>query len=752
MERVRNIHVKVIFIAALIIVCFGVWDLASAVDNPIVGKWGQVRLEHQNDGTWLRVSGTTVFNADGTGTNDFTYNSGGSLGSGTRNFTYTVTKNPDGSSYLAVTSNGVTQLYRSIRSDDNSIAVADGTMDPGKQMISVSIKMDPTKTYTNADLNFDAFGIGYDHDLSFSLWPGYYTAWSAIKYFDGMGNAPFDITFNSDGYIGQVNNYPDTYTLNADGSVVMLNGRLTGFIGKDERLAIFSYPGVATDWSIALGMRRGDKVYSTADLAGTWALVGFGDDNDSTEFKAQIGTLWCNNNGKCTGAYKIRTNEGIQYETSSGTFIVSSDGSIGSSMSTIAPYYAGAIGNNGDTLIANFSYDPDELYHRVIFTGFRCTNCFNLAGQMIPMYAFATQQYGAGPNIYLYDPLTSSIDTIKENYYESWWASVNSEQTKIVYTEETEVDEPYSIRVYDIPSQTSSVIATLTADHAAYFDGDGKILFVDENEGVLKKMDSDGSNITEVATPAWPYNFDIFWISPDREKIVIAEERQEGDYHTTHYSRLVVMNTDGSGRTVIAPEILGGWNMLSWKPDSSGFFYFYHLFDVVGGIYQGKIYKYTAFNLDGSSLELTASDLGSRVQNVCIYTKSHNLLSLRYHELYDGQTGTLIAQRSDVPILVSLPSVPLWTEAMFGFDGAGDIYFADLKGNNFRRFIENKSGDINNDGVPDISDVILVLRIALELDAEAACSDVNGDGSVDISDVILTLRMALGLDEWRACV
>jgi photosystem II stability/assembly factor-like uncharacterized protein len=60
--------------------------------------------------------------------------------------------------------------------------------------------------------------------------------------------------------------------------------------------------------------------------------------------------------------------------------------------------------------------------------------------------------------------------------------------------------------------------------------------------------------------------------------------------------------------------------------------------------------------------------------------------------------------------------------------------------------------DINMDDKLDISDVILTLRIALQLDPPTACSDVNGDGHVDISDVILTLRMALGLDPPQLCI
>jgi len=60
-------------------------------------------------------------------------------------------------------------------------------------------------------------------------------------------------------------------------------------------------------------------------------------------------------------------------------------------------------------------------------------------------------------------------------------------------------------------------------------------------------------------------------------------------------------------------------------------------------------------------------------------------------------------------------------------------------------------GDLNKDGSVDISDVILELRIALQLDPQVACSDVNANGGVDISDVILTLRMALDLDAKQLC-
>lgn len=58
-----------------------------------------------------------------------------------------------------------------------------------------------------------------------------------------------------------------------------------------------------------------------------------------------------------------------------------------------------------------------------------------------------------------------------------------------------------------------------------------------------------------------------------------------------------------------------------------------------------------------------------------------------------------------------------------------------------------QKGDVNKDKLIDISDVILILRQAVELDPpDISLADVNGDGEVDISDVILTLRKAVGLD------
>jgi hypothetical protein len=61
--------------------------------------------------------------------------------------------------------------------------------------------------------------------------------------------------------------------------------------------------------------------------------------------------------------------------------------------------------------------------------------------------------------------------------------------------------------------------------------------------------------------------------------------------------------------------------------------------------------------------------------------------------------------------------------------------------------ISKIKGDLNNDKSIDISDVILCLRMAIEIDSpDLNLADMNNDGSIDILDVILVLRKAIGLN------
>jgi hypothetical protein len=262
--------------------------------------------------------------------------------------------------------------------------------------------------------------------------------------------------------------------------------------------------------------------------------------------------------------------------------------------------------------------------------------------------------------------------------------NISKDQTLAVYAVGPEGDGPRAIYVYNIATKTTTPITTKsTRWESAFFDSNGQILFIDSSDGSIKRMDSSGSNVTLLTTPSFPYTFNYFWLSPDRNTIAAIEETHDADYYTTNYDNVVVIDANTGVRISTNSQLLGEWNAIFWKPDSSRFLYYHHIFNVSGGVYQGKTPQYTVYsNLTSASptaIDLSGSYMGQKEENICLYTKSGNLLSLSYQELYNGQTGTLIGARPDVPAMDSM---------MVGSDGAGDLYFADLNKANFRRFIE----------------------------------------------------------------
>ena len=317
----------------------------------------------------------------------------------------------------------------------------------------------------------------------------------------------------------------------------------------------------------------------------------------------------------------------------------------------------------------------------------------SIADSMFPMMAFNLGTGSNGLNIYLYDPVTKSIRDVKVNSNDSWFPGINPAQSLLVFTDGFR-SNPYLIKVYDIALQTTTTISTATTKRSAYFDNAGRILFLD-SDGIIKRMNSDGTNITMLTTPQSPYSFSVFWLSPDRNIIAAIEFRQQClDYYTCYYSRVVLINANDGNRLSTMPEYLGEWNNLSWSHDSSRFIYYYHTFTGQTEVPGYMVFEQLTSN-PPQTIDLTNSDLGQQDDNVVIYTKSGNLLSLMYQKLYRGQTGTLISNRSDVPSI---------TNSLFGSNERGEIYFANGDKTNFRRFIEAASAaDFDGDGKTDIA-------------------------------------------------
>jgi hypothetical protein len=54
-------------------------------------------------------------------------------------------------------------------------------------------------------------------------------------------------------------------------------------------------------------------------------------------------------------------------------------------------------------------------------------------------------------------------------------------------------------------------------------------------------------------------------------------------------------------------------------------------------------------------------------------------------------------------------------------------------------------GDLNQDELLNILDIILLVNIIIDLDGDNLEADINGDGVVNILDVIVLINMILNL-------
>ena len=53
------------------------------------------------------------------------------------------------------------------------------------------------------------------------------------------------------------------------------------------------------------------------------------------------------------------------------------------------------------------------------------------------------------------------------------------------------------------------------------------------------------------------------------------------------------------------------------------------------------------------------------------------------------------------------------------------------------------SGDINDDGIVNILDILILIDIILNDDTYIENGDINGDGGINISDIILLINLIL---------
>lgn len=120
--------------------------------------------------------------------------------------------------------------------------------------------------------------------------------------------------------------------------------------------------------------------------------------------------------------------------------------------------------------------------------------------------------------------------------------------------------------------------------------------------------------------------------------------------------------------------------------------------------------------------------LGYSARNKTLKGRSGELINLTIHCAEDAEAGSYIASVYDL---------------IFSDPNKVEVDFADFT---FSVNIKDDllTGDVNVDGLVDISDVVALVNMILGSTERNAPADVNNDGQVDISDVVALVNMILG--------
>jgi hypothetical protein len=348
-------------------------------EDGVLGLWGFATVERTNSGAWEAEGGTASFNTDGSGAIDSTVNVDGTVSSGTDFFAYSVVAEPEGSLTLTEEEPSETEELRVVLSEDWSMmlfdrtsTIIDGIEDTGVQGFAPFIRLDPSRTFSDADLFGEYYFLGYKYD-PLSTEEGKNNAYSGIMTAYGNGNIYLHESVNFDGTLSDRSS-AGTYSVNPDGTFLM-NGLGINYISGNGLLTVTSNADYFGSWGIFFSMKANDRDYTTADLEGTWAVAGFGDIFGAI-YHSDFGTITCNDSGSCNFSIKSQHSDGaVEFLADTKNISVSSNGTFGQSLDFGAPVHSGAIGNDGNTIIMNMSFDLFEPNERTIIIGVRCSKC-----------------------------------------------------------------------------------------------------------------------------------------------------------------------------------------------------------------------------------------------------------------------------------------------------------------------------------------------------------------------------------------
>ena len=370
----------------------------ETITSPIVGTWGAAALQYENDPkVWYVEAAKATFYADGKGLlegvkNDGINQPGQRIKPFTEPFTYTVALNADSSINLTINMGQGAFQNRIVVSDSGNMAIQDGTGDPAWEKLQVMVKIDKATSYSNADLNGDYYFLGFERNPVVENPPsgnGSYMAISGVHTFNGAGTYSYSGKANSMKLDGSNHIWDDpgkagqTYAVSPDGTMTAGSGAFQGAIAGNGKIFGGSGSYLSDNWMAYVFMKKADKTYAMADLAGKWAVVGFGQESEAGKpmlFMSEIGTIACDNAGVCAFKFKQRRSDGtIAFDTGNLTLAVNADGSFGASLPG-GVAFAGAIGNDGNAMMVNSSFNASEPWQRQILVGVRANSIGDLAG------------------------------------------------------------------------------------------------------------------------------------------------------------------------------------------------------------------------------------------------------------------------------------------------------------------------------------------------------------------------------------
>jgi len=738
----RKIKIAGVIVLAILLLIPFLASSASALISLGGTTWGGQSLNRQNDDTWYIESTKITFNENGNGTLVLKSNEPGSYVEGQEEaFTYTVSSNDDGSFALNVSTGGETDDIRFVMSDDETMIILDGTRDTDEVWMEILIKLGAEGTYGITSLTGDSYKIGYEHD-ALGGDKGYYRAESGISSATGDGTLTFTAEkLNGDGAIIDNSGGTVQYIVNTDGSVNI--GDITGFLSGNGFCSVFSNPASTDDWMNIFSMaKEDDGTYSNTDLEGTWAFTGFGD-YGGTVFHAEIGTMTCDSAGNSTYSLKVRHSDGsISYISGSETLSVATDGSFGLSLPG-GISYAGAIGNNGNTLVMNRSFAPDNLNYRDVIVAVKCSTCSNLAGwnPTADEQAIHTQLQAA-IDAYNAQNLTGFMVYISANY-------LDDGMSKRDFSDEAqeEMSDPDFEQLSYMILDTTVSGDMATAD-VIWSGGETETLhFIKEGDGWLLY-----GNQKKYGVDAWSQNWNF-----GQQYMVQFEVEDPGNAITS-------VTITGPGISPEATLSLGyddnekSWN--SWQPtgDNLNFGttplappleYTFHIVELSGATIVETYTIQSFVNVYATNLSpsgTVADPLVFSWEGVGAggYTYQVQLSDTNPDRIWDSDwnlTTTSVTYNGD----------PLTPGAQYCYQ----VVVEDMYGNS--SFVDGSFtyvalGNVNGDTSVNLTDAILALKVIAGMNPTGirpnyATSgvDVNGNGKIGMAEVVYILQHVAGL-------